>query len=297
MEIGRINNKSCVFVNSQDEVRKWVADHAKSETAKIPVPLATSENAYWITANQRIFFSKPYLGKIAITERKIEKRFKRPTIRLSIGCGIDKQYSLGKLMYDSFIRGSLSEKEPIYIDGNPYNCDLGNLIDYSTLDNPQHIQDNGLCYYKSRFNKLRDWLCFLYGIGKADAEDIAQNAYLETYINNEKEDLHAANYWFVTAKNRAKDFLERSKFVRYANFNECEWLHPRAKPEYGEKIDIVALVSGNRAKAAFVYYLQGYTPTEIAKLMGCSLGNVSCYITRQTQRIRSMLNPVAKAII
>ena len=224
--------------------------------------------------------------------KKIEqsKNGKYPIVRLSIGHKKEISRKLSLVMYNAFVRKEWSEVEPKHIDRNPFNCSISNLIDERVLENHE-IKDMELQSFPERFTKVSDILLYLYGykISREDAEDIAANAYIETYCNNSLQAKHANNKWLKTAKHRALDFIEHNKHVRYIEpIDLCKW-RCECHQYYGEKIDIISLVEGNRAKTYLRYYLQGYTPTEISHEFNTTRSNVASIITKQIKRIKIKL--------
>lgn len=289
---GKINNKSCVFVPTLDSAKEYIKDFTKSTIAEVPIAMVNEYNRYFITSSCRLFFIRHVSKRFSINEKKIEqsKNGKYPIVRLSIGHKKEISRKLSLVMYNAFVRKKWSEVEPKHIDRNPFNCSISNLIDERVLENHE-IKDMELQSFPERFTKVSDILLYLYGhkISREDAEDIAANAYIETYCNNSLQAKHANNKWLKTARHRALDFIEHNKHVRYIDSVDlCKW-RCECHQYYGEKIDIISLVEGNKAKTYLRYYLQGYTPTEIAHEFNTTRSNVASIITKQIKRIKIKL--------
>lgn len=289
LEFGNINNTSCVFLSSIGDVLPYLEGLTKSGVAEVPISLVDKRNRYYISSDCRVFFAKPISDRYSVTERKKEKAGCQ-RIRLAVGHGKEKVFPLSQLVYNAFVLKAWSDNIPLHLDGNPSNCAISNLVEKADIVKPVEIRDSQLSSYMTRFGKIRDLLVWLYAIKREDAEDIAASAYYEVYANNEHSSEYATNLWLVTAKHDAIDFLRHRYSCRMLDFDEkLHFVRESAFDHYGEKIDIVSLVSGDRQKMYFTYYLQGYTPTEIGKMCNTTRSNVASVLTKQVQAIRKRL--------
>lgn len=74
--LGKINNKSCVFVPTLDSAKEYIKDFTKSTIAEVPIAMVNEYNRYFITSSCRLFFTRHVSKRFSINEknRTIKKR-------------------------------------------------------------------------------------------------------------------------------------------------------------------------------------------------------------------------------
>lgn len=135
-------------------------------------------------------------------------------------------------------------------------------------------------------------LAYTYLKNKADAEDIVQDVFLR--IIDKKPDFNDENHikaWLA----RVTFNLCKNKLNLFWNKNRCsadEVPEESAYDEYNtgtEVEDAVMSLPENYKTAVHLYYYEGYSTSEISKIMGKSVITVRSFLHRARLKLKEML--------
>jgi len=124
---------------------------------------------------------------------------------------------------------------------------------------------------------------------RADAEDAAQEAFLRAFrALGQLKDPDAFGPWFL----RAVANVSRTAASRRARHAAAP-LEPNVadrREAHPEVLDAVASLPDGHQQVVHLYYSQGCSCEEIARLLGLKLGSVTSRLTRARQMLRKLLS-------
>jgi len=152
-------------------------------------------------------------------------------------------------------------------------------------------------------------LCFRFLLSREDAEDVAQEVFVEIYysIDDFRGDAKLRTWIFriavskcldeIKRKNRKKRFSSIGKALGIDHIMHLQADSDRADKRISEKEDMDRLTNAlnrlpqNQRIALTLSKLEGHSPPEIADIMQTSLTSVDSLIYRAKQNLRTFLNP------
>lgn len=217
----------------------------------------------------------------------------------------ERQYNLEWMMYCTFILGRWEEqKQLLFLDGNPKNVRPENLQLPKTAIPPEWPErmERHKEVYESEFNNIVRMTGRWAGLSAEDAKDIVQSVFISKTTEFYSIDFDG-KLWFYWSKRRALDYLT-SRWRRFTHdeFLEdtfkggtdthCEvdlyGVQPNQKSRKGRK--------GNKAGYELYLWAHGHTPTEIAEMVGSTIGTVGSNITRRLQYLKNYLKHEEKLL-
>ena len=273
-----------------EELRKRVKG---KDIQPIPLPYAVETMTYYVSDIGEAFGSQKYKDFYLTKPLKIENRYKEGC-NIRVACG-NKKYKnewLHKLMYWTFVAKEYIEDIQLsFKDNNQYNYQLSNIqlatpkLSTTLLDNMEQLKD----VYKSHFLNVAWYVRFIsMDISLDDAKDIASNTFYEIckheypYIQE-----YFVGLWKSQVRKRVLDFIDsRNRFCDVCFDDDEERL--RTYDKAVDVIDYKKYLNGNKTREIIKLWLQNETPTDIAKLMGCSLSTISSCITRNIQKLKQI---------
>lgn len=124
-------------------------------------------------------------------------------------------------------------------------------------------------------------ICYSYLKNKSDAEDIVQ----ETFIRLLRKEVKFENYkhekaWLiVTASNLCKNSLKSWK-NKIDNIEDYNLANPNEKNDIDETLHIVLNLPNKYKITIYLYYYEGYSSIEIAKIIGKKESTVRSQLKR-----------------
>lgn len=132
-------------------------------------------------------------------------------------------------------------------------------------------------------------VCFSFMKNKADTEDMVQDTFLRLMksgpvFHSEK---HEKAWLIVTAANLCKDSLRRAwrRSERLDDLPEMAGEEPFHNPV----LDAILTLPRDQRLAVYLYYYEGYSSAEIAKILGCRQGTVRSRLSRAREALRKDL--------
>lgn len=131
---------------------------------------------------------------------------------------------------------------------------------------------------------------------RQEAEDICQNVflkYMSTKVSFQSEE-HEKAWMIRTTINACKDVLKSAYHQRMV-VTEDVWSHAQWEEDaYEEVREAVFLLPERYRSAIYLYYFEGYSTKEIAKILGKTQNSVSLSLSRGRKRLRNMLESQGK---
>ena len=114
-------------------------------------------------------------------------------------------------------------------------------------------------------------LSLTYSLTREDAQDICQDIFLKLLEEGrEFQDLeHEKAFVLRAAINRCKDLLKSARRRRNVPMEEAERL-PAPPAEAGELLERIRALPEHYGAALYLFYYEGYSLDEVAKLCGCT---------------------------
>lgn len=273
-----------------EELRKRIRGN---EVQPIPLPYAVDTMTYYISDIGEVFGSQKYKDFYLTKPLKIEKRYKIGC-NIRVACG-NKKYKnewLQNLMYWTWVaKEYIEDIQMEFKDNDQYNYQLSNIqlatpkLSTTLLDNMERLKD----VYKSHFLDVAWYVRFIsMDISLDDAKDIASNTFYEICKHEYpyKQEFFVG-LWKSQSRKRVFDFIDyRNRFCGVCFDDGVERLRTYDKAVDG--IDYKKYLNGNKTRKIIKLWLQNETPTDIAKLMGCSSSTVRSCITRSIKKLQQI---------
>lgn len=136
------------------------------------------------------------------------------------------------------------------------------------------------------------------GISKADAEDIAQETLLSTYLHLDGiQDGKLKYYVLATARNKFIDFIRRNKKeIPVSSVEDSEYFSQIRNIENKEVIkDVFNKLTPSEKKLFYLKYSLEMTNSDIAILLNTNTDSVKSMLWRLRKKIKEYLEEEAKS--
>lgn len=132
-------------------------------------------------------------------------------------------------------------------------------------------------------------ICFTFMKNKADTEDMVQDTFLRLMKSGPEfqSEKHEKAWLIVTAANLCKDSLRRA----WRLSERLDDLPEMAGEEnlHNPVLDAILNLPRDQKLAVYLYYYEGYSSAEIAKILGCRQGTVRSRLSRARDALRKDL--------
>ncbi len=137
-------------------------------------------------------------------------------------------------------------------------------------------------------------ICFSFMKNKADTEDMVQDTFLRLMKSGPEfqSEKHEKAWLIVTAANLCKDSLRKA----WRKNESIDDLPEMAGEDslHNSVLDAILTLPRDQKLAVFLYYYEGYSTAEIAKILGCRQGTVRSRLHRARDALRTNLGGDAK---
>ena len=135
-------------------------------------------------------------------------------------------------------------------------------------------------------------ICFYHLKNPADTEDVFQNVFLKYMMHDEPffDDEHEKAWLIVTASNACKDALKHW-WRKNADIADCEALAQDAPFEMDGILSAVLELPADYKTAVFLYYYEGYSTPEIARMLDCPQSTVRSRLARARKLLEKEVCP------
>ena len=134
-------------------------------------------------------------------------------------------------------------------------------------------------------------VCAAWSLGRADAQDICQDVFLTLLMEKRSFDTpeHERAFILRCAINACKDILKSSRFRRTVPLEEAERTPAPALREEHPVWQAVEGLPPQERILIYLFYVEGYSLEEAAKLCGCSYAAARQRLSRARKRLRTEL--------
>lgn len=133
-------------------------------------------------------------------------------------------------------------------------------------------------------------VCFSYMKNTADTEDMVQNTFIQMISSDMafQSEEHEKAWLIVTASNLCKNHL-RHWWQKRFNIDDYENVATTQPFEIDETLAVVMALPEKYKSTLYLYYYEGYTSTEIARLMEKPQSTIRNYLHRGRNILREKL--------
>ena len=171
----------------------------------------------------------------------------------------------------------------------PFDCFFSERtvvgMDSSLLRTDKEITEFYLCHVDTVYR-----LCYSFMKNRADAEDMTQECFLRALHSgrNFGSREHEKAWLIVTASNLCKNGLKKASRQEESLEGHAE-LSDRDAPETGEVLDAVLRLPPAYKTVVYLYYYEGYTTPEIARMFRCPRATVQSRLFRARKLLKQWL--------
>lgn len=150
------------------------------------------------------------------------------------------------------------------------------------------MTDEELCGYVRQYHGMLVRLAFSYMKNREDAEDVAQDTFIRLYRCDKvfMDDGNVKAWLIRVASNLCKDML-RSCAYRHRG-EQLDDIPCESAEELG-LLDCVKRLKPQYAAAVYLYYYEGYSVKELAKVLGITATAASTRLARARSQLKKML--------
>ena len=136
-------------------------------------------------------------------------------------------------------------------------------------------------------------LAMTYSLSREDAQDICQDIFLKLLEQKRQfSDLeHEKAFVLRTAINACKDLLRRADRRKTAPLEAAQSI-PISEPECGSLLDAIRTLPDHYGTALVLFYYEGYSLSEIARLCGCTPATARKRLSRARKLLANELEVV-----
>jgi len=133
-------------------------------------------------------------------------------------------------------------------------------------------------------------VCFSYMKNTADTEDMVQNTFIQMISSDVdfQSEEHEKAWLIVTASNLCKNHL-RHWWQKRSSLDDYEQVASTQPLEIDETLAVVLALPDTYKLTIYLYYYEGYTSTEIARLMNKPQSTIRNYLHRGRSILRKKL--------
>ncbi len=129
-------------------------------------------------------------------------------------------------------------------------------------------------------------VCFSYMKNAADTEDIVQETFLKLLLSQKEfqSEQHEKAWLIVTASNACKDALRRRRYAE--NLEDYPSLTYEEADSTDRILPAVLSLPATYKDVVYLYYYEGYSTFEIAKLLHCSASTIRNRLARARKLLK-----------
>lgn len=146
--------------------------------------------------------------------------------------------------------------------------------------------------YLGRYRKNVFAMALFYLKSPNDADDVVQDVFLKlyTYTGTFDSEEHIRAWLIRCTVNRCKDILH-SNWYRFSEPLDAagDKVHTDAPAEEGRVYGMLKKLGKNNRVALYLYYYEGYSTEEIARMLGISVIAVTSRLKRGRKQLKKLL--------
>ncbi len=134
-------------------------------------------------------------------------------------------------------------------------------------------------------------LCYSMLGDRAQAEDAAQESFLRIWKSMERYrgDASLGTWIFAITRNVSLTAISKRGAHRAAPLEEADRVPPQAPDRERDLVRLVARLPDNYRQVVMLFYMEGKSYDEVARMLDLPLGTVKTYLHRARQQLASMI--------
>ena len=280
--------KNTVFVRNEDEAMREMRFRAECDVQPVCAP-PDCKTIYYISERGKMYIFRPYKGYYVLYE--LAHRLNNghiPFYELQTTSGKAHGINIERLVYCTFVLGEYKEGLKVeFKDGNPMNFDVSNLRVKNLLNEDAAMRMFGyVSQYEKEFNNIVSYLSWYLNIEKEDAQDVAQDAFLDMLAR--KQEQRARNFTALWVSNAVELGINLwQKRTRFKSLDYMEREPGRSDVPFG--LDVLNVLGNTNYRKCLDLKLQGASMKEIAEETGLSVNSIGCFLKKAKSKVQNYL--------
>lgn len=226
--------------------------------------------------------------EITIYPAGIRSKNSTPYFRRRNARGSQIAVLLSSAVYGAFTLGEYPKRRLTFIDGNPNNCHIDNLViaeDPVLEKNAILLADIYASKYDIMIIRIRRYCRKL---SQAQAEDYVSDSFMRLLESRTPIDLSkVVGLWMRFAIEGFLKYSTRNRILFYDIHEIFQNIDVGEYTDEGARFQSIMAMIPNECKKAVELTLSGYSQTEIGKLLGCSQQWVGTLLTKARKILRN----------
>ena len=274
------------FSDNREAALQEMQQRSQCEVRHLPFP-TVGNITYYIGYTGDLYGQQMIQGRPLTRQRKHQKYSIGYTARLSAAPHKEQAFHLQVLTWSAFVMNRWQPDVDLeFINGNPYDVRPSNLQERRPVIPPEWAatMERRKDMYRSHFLDVAWSVNYVTGQSLDDCKDAAQDAFIylccEGYMGRQRETDEFIGLWKRVARFRAIDRLKHvGDRQEYGTIDE----QPSHYMRGGYEFDWFTLQPGDKRQRYLRMWIEGNTPTEIARECGVTLGTFGSSICRSMQ--------------
>lgn len=155
------------------------------------------------------------------------------------------------------------------------------------------VDDSELCRYIKLYHQTIYRVAFSYLHNAAEAEDVVQETFVKLFNTNKHftSDEHCKAWLIRVAINHSKNLL---RSFRYTHTEELDEAIPVENLAECELADALSALPPKYRAVIHLHYFEGYSSSEIAKILGISATAVTTRLARAREKLKNFMKAEEK---
>jgi DNA-directed RNA polymerase specialized sigma24 family protein len=274
------------FSESREAALREMTERSQCEVRPLPYP-TIGNISYFVGYTGDLYGQQLIAGRPLTRQSKHLRWASGWTARFSDRPHHQVQHKLQVLTWSTFVACRwMPDVRLEFINGNPYDVRPSNLREQQPVIPPQWAEtmERRKEMYQAHFLDVAWSVNYVTGQSLDDCKDAAQDAFIylccEGYMGHQRETDEFIGLWKRVARFRAIDRLKHvGDRQEYGTIDE----QPSHYMRGGYEFDWFRVQPGDKRKRYLRMWIEGNTPTEIARECGVTIGTVSSSICRSMQ--------------
>lgn len=279
--------KGAVVVASESEGMKVMQDKEGGEVRPVCGP-PNMKQQYYIGRTGRMYVCRPYKGAFVcyICKYRLNNKI-TPFYELASTNNSRLRCNISRLLYCTYVIGKWDEDVDIrFADGNPQNIHLDNIVKRERITESAAVNMREMEAEYKAFNHVVDYIAFFYNLTKEEAQDIAQDAFIEMAQDGCKDFARDFTGLWI---NRAGQWAIRSFRTkdRITSIDQLPIQYGRTDTDID--LGVLSCLGHTKDRQCFELYLQGATMKEIAEETNTPITSIGSHLHRAKCKLRKIL--------
>lgn len=279
--------KGAVFVASEREGIKVMQDKEGGEVRPVCGP-PNMKQQYFIGRTGQMYVCRPYKGEYVCYICKYQLNNKTtPFYEFATTNNSRLRCNISRLLYCTYVIGYWDEDVDLrFADGNSLNTHLDNIVKRERITDRAATNMRGMEAEYKNFNFVVYYIVFFYSLAIEEAQDIAQDAFIEMAEDGCK--VFARNFvglWIHKACQMAINSYHIKNRIISMDQSPVQY----GKTDADIDLGILSYLGHTKDRQCFELYLQGATMKEIAEETNTPFSSVGSHLRRSKCKLRKIL--------